>query len=98
MIADLDHTSLADFRYLLMYIGPAEDGDRLEFLEPVGDGFLNRYLRGHGEGPHHIKITVPDLRDAVRGVRSLGLSVTGRAITTRPGGRHSGCLTPFTAQ
>ena len=68
---------LAEFRYLLLYIGTAESGARLELLEPVGDGFLTRFLERHGTGPHHITFTVPDLRGAVTGARELGATVVG---------------------
>ena len=68
---------LAEFRYLLLYVGTAESGARLELLEPVGDGFLTRFLERHGTGPHHITFTVPDLRGAVTGARELGATVVG---------------------
>lgn len=71
--------ALAQFRYLLLYIGTADEGARLELLEPVGDGFLSRYLAKHGEGPHHVTFTVPDLAAAVRAVRDLGLTVVGES-------------------
>jgi catechol 2,3-dioxygenase-like lactoylglutathione lyase family enzyme len=68
---------LAEFRYLLLYVGTAESGARMELLEPVGDGFLTRFLERHGTGPHHITFTVPDLRVAVAGARELGATVVG---------------------
>jgi catechol 2,3-dioxygenase-like lactoylglutathione lyase family enzyme len=68
---------LAEFRYLLLYVGTAETGARMELLEPVGDGFLTRFLARHGTGPHHITFTVPDLRGAVAGARELGATVVG---------------------
>jgi catechol 2,3-dioxygenase-like lactoylglutathione lyase family enzyme len=69
--------ALAEFRYLLLYLGTAERGARMELLEPVGDGFLTRFLDKQGAGPHHITFTVPDLRDAVAGARDLGATVVG---------------------
>ena len=50
---------LAGFRYLLLYVGTARSGARLELLEPTGDGFLRRFLDKHGAGPHHLTFTVP---------------------------------------
>lgn len=70
---------LSGFRYLLLYVGTADEGARLELLEPVGAGFLTRFLSARGEGPHHLTFTVPDLRDSVRQVRSLGLTVVGES-------------------
>lgn len=69
--------ALAEFRYLLLYLGTADRGARLELLEPVGDGFLTRFLDKHGAGPHHLTFTVPDLRAAVAGARGLGATVVG---------------------
>lgn len=69
--------ALPEFRYLLLYVGTADAGARIELLEPTGDGFLARFLAVHGEGPHHLTFAVPDLAAAVRHVRLLGLRVTG---------------------
>lgn len=69
--------ALAEFRYLLLYIGNARRGARIELLEPAGPGFLDRFLAKHGESPHHITFAVADLADAVRRVRLLGLTVVG---------------------
>ena len=69
--------TLAEFRYLLLYVGDATDGARIELLEPRGVGFLSRFLERHGIGPHHITFTVPDLRAAVERVRAVGATVVG---------------------
>ena len=69
--------ALAEFRYLLLYVGTAGTGARMELLEPGGDGFLTRFLERHGTGPHHITFTVPDLREAVAAARELGATVVG---------------------
>jgi catechol 2,3-dioxygenase-like lactoylglutathione lyase family enzyme len=68
---------LAEFRYLLLYIGTPEAGARLELIDPVNPGFLTRYLSKRGEGPHHVTFTVPDLRATVARVRALGSAVVG---------------------
>ncbi|MFJ9713660.1 VOC family protein [Streptomyces sp. NPDC101234] len=70
---------LAEFRYLLLYVGTADEGGRLELLEPVRDGFLTRFLKARGEGPHHLTFTVPNLEKAVSRVRSLGMTVVGQS-------------------
>jgi catechol 2,3-dioxygenase-like lactoylglutathione lyase family enzyme len=69
--------AIEEFRYLLLYAGTADDGSRIELLEPTGAGFLTRFLRDRGEGPHHITFSVTDLQAAVRAVRELGLTVVG---------------------
>ncbi|MFD1543546.1 VOC family protein [Nonomuraea guangzhouensis] len=68
---------LAEFRYLLLHVGTADDGARVELLEPRGAGFLTRFLSARGEGPHHITFVVPDLRAMVAHARALGLTVVG---------------------
>jgi catechol 2,3-dioxygenase-like lactoylglutathione lyase family enzyme len=69
--------ALPEFRYLLLHVGTARAGGRLELIEPAGEGFATRYLRRHGEGPHHLTFTVPDLRATVAQVRALGATVVG---------------------
>lgn len=69
--------ALSEFRYLLLYLGSAAQGARIELIEPTGPGFLQRNLEKRGEGPHHITFTVPDVGVAVAAARSLGLTVVG---------------------
>lgn len=75
---------LAEFRYLLLYVGTTEGGGCLELLEPVGSGFLSRFLDKRGEGPHHVTFTVPDLRSTVADLRSIGVTVVGVDDTHAP--------------
>jgi catechol 2,3-dioxygenase-like lactoylglutathione lyase family enzyme len=64
---------LPEFRYLLMHLGDAEGGRRLELIEPVGsEGFVSRFLQRRGEGPHHLTFTVPDLSASVAVLGELG--------------------------
>ena len=70
---------LPEFRYILLHVGTADEGARLELLDPAGPGFLTRHLARRGEGPHHVTFAVPDLRGAVARVRSLGLTVVGES-------------------
>lgn len=73
--------ALPEFRYLLLHVGTALDGSRIEFIEPAADGFVSRFLDRHGEGPHHLTFTVPDLRASVDQVHGLGLHVTGESYS-----------------
>ena len=69
---------LDDFRYVLFHVGDADGGGRLELMEPESQGgFLDRFVHTHGESPHHLTFTVPNLPDTVSQVRDLGLSVVG---------------------
>ncbi|MFD2093786.1 VOC family protein [Blastococcus deserti] len=76
--------TLPEFRYLLLHVGTAEAGGRLELLEPVGPGFLTRHLDKRGEGPHHVTFTVPDLEAMVDRVRALGATVVGETYDHPP--------------
>lgn len=69
---------LDDFRYVLFHVGDEHGGGRLELMEPEAPGgFLDRFVATHGESPHHLTFTVPDLVEAVAQVRVLGLEVVG---------------------
>ena len=51
-----------DWRWLqLRYPG----GGKVELLEPLGEGFLTRFLERYGEGLHHITFKTDDIRGAV---------------------------------
>lgn len=53
---------------------------KLEMIAPVdrdGDTFLTRFLRDHGEGPHHLTFKVHDIAAAVARARELGFDVVG---------------------
>jgi hypothetical protein len=54
-------------------------GGRLEILEPRGDqGFLHRYLAGHGPGVHHVTFKVPSLAAACLRAEAHGYTIVGR--------------------
>ena len=67
--------TLAEFRYLMMYIGSEEQGAKIEFIEPTSDGFLNRYLEKRGESAHHLTFAVHNLKDVVTAAREHGFGV-----------------------
>src|ERR1700730_1695033 len=55
-----------------------DGGGCLEVLEPLGpDGFLHRFLAGHGPGVHHVTFKVPGLSEICRRAESLGYDVIG---------------------
>ena|SRR5947209_5316042 len=47
-------------------------GGKVELLEPLGDGFLARFLDRHGEGLHHITFKTDDLEAAIAQVEQGG--------------------------
>ena len=55
-----------------------DGGGRIEILEPRGaDGFLHRFLAGHGPGIHHVTFKVPSLREACDRAQALGYAIVG---------------------
>jgi methylmalonyl-CoA/ethylmalonyl-CoA epimerase len=47
-------------------------GGKVELLEPLGEGFLSRFLEGHGEGLHHVTFKTDDIRAAIAQVEARG--------------------------
>jgi methylmalonyl-CoA/ethylmalonyl-CoA epimerase len=41
------------------------DGGKVELLEPLGDGFLSRFLERRGEGLHHVTFKTDDIEAAI---------------------------------
>ena len=58
------------FRFV-QYRLPA--GGKLELVTPLGDGFLSRFLATHGEGLHHVTLTVDDLAGQVDRLEAGGI-------------------------
>lgn len=53
---------------------------KLEMIAPIDrddDTFLTRFLRDHGEGPHHLTFKVHDIDTAVARARELGFEIVG---------------------
>jgi methylmalonyl-CoA/ethylmalonyl-CoA epimerase len=48
------------------------NGHKVELLEPLGEGFVSRFLDRHGEGLHHITFKTDDIRAAIARVEELG--------------------------
>ena len=76
--------ALPEFRYLALYLGTVEHGGFLELLDPNGQGFMSTFLDKHGEGPHHLTFTVPDIEASVAHVKDLGFRITGENFTHEP--------------
>lgn len=67
--------TLAEFRYLMLYVGSEERGTKIEFIEPTNDGFVNHYLEKRGESAHHLTFAVQNLKDVVTAARKHGFGV-----------------------
>jgi methylmalonyl-CoA/ethylmalonyl-CoA epimerase len=73
------------FRWLTFKLG----GKKLELVSPTapGEGGVGRYLAKHGEGFHHISISVENLDEAIRYFESHGIRVLA-ANTDDPNWKH----------
>ena len=47
-------------------------GGKVELLEPLGEGFLSRFLDKRGEGLHHMTFKTDDIEAAIAHVEGLG--------------------------
>jgi methylmalonyl-CoA/ethylmalonyl-CoA epimerase len=55
-------------------------GPKIELLTPTGGpdaAFLERFLAGHGAGPHHLNFIVDDIELTLARIRALGLEPVG---------------------
>ena len=64
-------------------------GGKVELLEPLGDGFLSRFLERYGEGLHHITFKTDDIREAIETSKAADGSWSTSTSTTRIGRRRS---------
>lgn len=50
-------------------------GGKVELLEPLGDGFLSRFLETRGEGLHHVTFKTDDIQAAVQLLEARGFEL-----------------------
>lgn len=48
------------------------NGRKLELLEPLGEGFLTKFLEKRGEGLHHITFKTDDIHGAIAHIEEQG--------------------------
>jgi methylmalonyl-CoA/ethylmalonyl-CoA epimerase len=71
-------------------------GGKVELLEPIGDGFLSRFLAKRGEGLHHMTFKTDDIEAAIEHVRARGYELVDvnldgpdwKEAFLRPAGAH----------
>jgi methylmalonyl-CoA/ethylmalonyl-CoA epimerase len=71
-------------------------GGKVELLEPLGEGFLSRFLDRHGEGLHHMTFKTDDIEAAIAHVQDLGYELVDVSLDDphwkeaflRPSGAH----------
>jgi methylmalonyl-CoA/ethylmalonyl-CoA epimerase len=50
-------------------------GGKVELLEPLGEGFLSRFLERHGEGLHHVTFKTDDIHAAIEDLEGNGFEL-----------------------
>ncbi len=55
-------------------------GGKVELLEPLGEGFLARFLERHGEGLHHVTFKTDDIRGAIEELERAGYELVDVSI------------------
>jgi methylmalonyl-CoA epimerase len=50
-------------------------GGKVELLEPLGDGFLSRFLDRYGEGLHHVTFKTDDIDSAIADMQGRGFEL-----------------------
>jgi methylmalonyl-CoA epimerase len=73
---------------------------KVELLEPLGEGFLSRFLEKRGEGLHHVTFKTDDLEAAIVHVEGLGYELVDvnldgedwKEAFLRPSGAHGTLL------
>jgi methylmalonyl-CoA/ethylmalonyl-CoA epimerase len=55
-------------------------GGKVELLEPLGEGFLSRFLAKRGEGLHHMTFKTDDIRAAIAHVEELGYELVDVSV------------------
>ena len=72
------------------------NGGKVELLEPLGEGFLSRFLEKRGEGLHHMTFKTDDIEAAIAHVEGLGYELVDvnldgedwKEAFLRPAGAH----------
>jgi len=72
-LKDVGTSEQEGFRWLTFLLG----GKKLEIVSPTvpGEGGVGRYIANHGEGFHHLSISVENLEEAIRYFESQGIRV-----------------------
>jgi len=72
------------------------NGGKVELLEPLGEGFLTKFLESRGEGLHHVTFKTDDIEAAIAHLEGLGYELVDvntadphwKEAFLRPSGAH----------
>ena len=67
---------------------------RLEFLQPLGEGPIKRFLDRHGEGLHHIAFAVSDIEQALADLKRQGVKLIDEVPRSGFGGHRVAFIHP----
>jgi methylmalonyl-CoA/ethylmalonyl-CoA epimerase len=56
-------------------------GGKVELLEPLGEGFLSKFLESRGEGLHHVTFKTNDIEAAIDHLRGQGFELVDVSIS-----------------
>jgi methylmalonyl-CoA/ethylmalonyl-CoA epimerase len=56
-------------------------GGKVELLEPIGDGFLSKFLDSRGEGLHHVTFKTDDIEAAIAHLQGLGFELVDVSLS-----------------
>jgi methylmalonyl-CoA/ethylmalonyl-CoA epimerase len=56
-------------------------GGKVELLEPIGEGFLSKFLASRGEGLHHVTFKTDDIEAAIEHLRERGFELVDVSIS-----------------
>jgi methylmalonyl-CoA/ethylmalonyl-CoA epimerase len=62
---------LDNLRVLFLDVGDSY----FEFLEPINEGTVQRYLEENGSGIHHLALATPDIESALSRAREQGIDL-----------------------
>lgn len=74
-LKDLGESNEEGFNWFTFLLG----GKKMEIVSPqqLGEGGVGRYISKHGEGYHHISISVENLKEAMEYFEEKGVRVLG---------------------
>jgi methylmalonyl-CoA/ethylmalonyl-CoA epimerase len=55
-------------------------GGKVELLEPLGEGFLSKFLASRGEGLHHVTFKTDDIEAAIDHLRDQGFELVDVSV------------------
>jgi methylmalonyl-CoA/ethylmalonyl-CoA epimerase len=56
------------------------DGGKIELLEPLGEGFLSKFLASRGEGLHHVTFKTDDIEGAIEHLEGKGFELVDASL------------------